>query len=1134
MSFIPNILHDTCLTAAPRRIATLAAMIAAILPLKVTAAPSRLASGKWVRISVSETGMQLVSNSQLRSMGLDPARTRVYGAGGRMVPESFPQDMPDDLPLLPSVATASGIVFFGTDNITWSADTDGSYTRSMHPYCAESYYFLSDTDPGEEPDMPVVESASPSSAARSVFRARTLHEEELFPPSNSGRVLLGEDFRSTRTRTFQFNLPDNADGEATAEVRFAARTLNGQSSLLFHGNGVQLDASTSDRIAGVTNSEVFMNTTTTRKQIGNASDRLSLQIGWSATGSITLARLDWIIVEYNRSLALNDGELYFYGDCGTAAQPATMAVSGCSADTRIWDVTSPWAPAEVRFTLDGTTARFTPAGGGYREFVAFNPSSVRRAVATAGTVANQDIHSLETPDMVIITPALFRSAAERLADMHRRHDGMVVHVLDPQLVYNEFSSGSADPGAFRKMLKMWQLRDIEEGNSGRNRYCLMMGRPTYDNKAVTAPIRNRGFKPLPIWQSDAGTSAATSYSTDDYVGMLDHDIRDIKYGTIHVPVGRLPVTTAAEADALVTKIIDYVENPEYGSWRNHVMLVADDGDRAEHLNQSKNVHRYMMAGGNGSDFVYDLLYFDAYQLASTASGHTYPEVTKALLNKWNEGVGFINYIGHANPMSWSHEKVLQWEDINSFANERLPMLYAATCEFARWDADEPGGGEIMLLNPSGGYVAGIIPSRSVYISLNGVLSNNTMARLFERDATGAPKRFGDVMIQGKNLQPGDDNKLRYCFLGDPAIRVCSPTHSVRLEAVDGEAPSLDSTVIAARQRVTLEGTVLNPDGTPAEDFDGVVEVTLYDAEVAVETNGNGDSGIVSNYNDRSVRLAVQSGPVSAGHWELTLNVPTEIQNNFSPALVSMYAWSSAGTEANGACTDLYVYGYDEDAPGDAEGPVIEMFTINHEGFMPGDVSHSTPVVLASVSDESGINVSNVSIGHDMSLIVDGRTLYDDLASRFVPDPARSGAGSLVYPLENIEPGEHSVEFKVWDNAGNSSTASLTFQVAVRKSAAITSFTAVPLDGTTALRVALDRPNANVEALFEIFDLNGAPVWCGTVSGNSKTSNLLETRWNRCDDAGRALDRGIYLCRATVTTPDGAVSHVTNKVAVSAK
>ena len=57
---------------------------------------------------------------------------------------------------------------------------------------------------------------------------------------------------------------------------------------------------------------------------------------------------------------------------------------------------------------------------------------------------------------------------------------------------------------------------------------------------------------------------------------------------IHVAVGRMPVKSVSEANSAVAKLEKYVKSPNLGSWRNNVMVIADDQDDNKHLTQSED------------------------------------------------------------------------------------------------------------------------------------------------------------------------------------------------------------------------------------------------------------------------------------------------------------------------------------------------------------------------------------------------------------------------------------------------------------------------------------------------------------------------------------------------------------------
>ncbi len=125
---------------------------------------------------------------------------------------------------------------------------------------------------------------------------------------------------------------------------------------------------------------------------------------------------------------------------------------------------------------------------------------------------------------------------------------------------------------------------------------------------------------------------------------------------------------------------------------------------------------------------------------------------------------------------------------------------------------------------------------------------------------------------------------------------------------------------------------------------------------------------------------------------------------------------------------IYVYGYDENTGEDTEGPVIESFGVGSAYAKPGATVNANPVAKAVFSDDSGINISDAAIGHKMSLTLDSGKVFEDVSQYFLPDPYDEKKGSITYPLLGLEPGEHQLTLRVWDNANNSSSETISFKV----------------------------------------------------------------------------------------------------------
>ncbi len=568
------------------------------------------------------------------------------------------------------------------------------------------------------------------------------------------------------------------------------------------------------------------------------------------------------------------------------------------------------------------------------------------------------------------------------------------------------------------------------------------------------------------------------------------------------------------------------------------MLIADDGDSNEHFNQAQDVYYNLRKYDTGAGYLYDRVYLDSYNLQSSATGLVYPQATERMLSNYNEGVALTNYIGHASSTSWGHEQLWTWPQITSMANPNLTFIYAATCRFAPWDETGVSAGEHLLLNPDGGIVGMIAASRTVYISPNGSLNRYTADEWFRPGDDGLPRRLGDVYVAGKNRFPGDENKLRYIFMGDPAMRLNNISHKVTVDSIAGHDmhDTHQFPQLGAGSRVKVSGCVAAPDGSPASDFNGNVNLQLYDAETVINTHGNGSSGVATVYNDRTTRLASVNAKVTAGKWNAELIVPLEIADNYSPALISAYASDSDGREANGYCDRFYVYGYDGDAVTDTIGPDIEYFRLNTPDFENGGRVNANPIVFAKITDPSGINISDGGVGHKISLRLDDNVPYDDVSIYLKADSDNALSGTLAYPMKDIAPGNHTLVLEVWDNYNNASRDTLTFSVhAAADPYIVRLHTDVnPASSGVNFILDLDQPNTKMDVTITVCDLNGKVLWESERNQRTDYSSRLSTHWDLRDKSGVRVPRGIYLYRARVVTPEGTWASKTNKLAVTAQ
>ena len=144
---------------------------------------------------------------------------------------------------------------------------------------------------------------------------------------------------------------------------------------------------------------------------------------------------------------------------------------------------------------------------------------------------------------------------------------------------------------------------------------------------------------------------------------------------------------------MVSKLYNYIENNDKGSWKNQVLVVADDENYAIHMEQAEEICS-IMENSDAHCFI-NKVYTDAYTAEIGSTGRTYPSAKKKLLQILDDGVLVVDYIGHGSTVAWTHEDLLNIGDIQSMYLKRLPLFITATCDFGRYDHEETSGGEIL-------------------------------------------------------------------------------------------------------------------------------------------------------------------------------------------------------------------------------------------------------------------------------------------------------------------------------------------------------------------------------------------------------------------------------------------------------
>ncbi|MDE5981215.1 MAG: hypothetical protein K2G61_04570, partial [Bacteroidaceae bacterium] len=443
---------------------------------------SRLARGTWVKISVAEDGIYSLTADALRRMGFkDPAKVHLYGQGGHCLSEvSDPDNEVDDLQEVPLYKRQNDWLFWANGVTYWDGDT-----RVINPYSTAGYYFLTEEE-GDNAAVaePLYEWDESMSSPLATFTDYQLYERDEYAYYHGGRHLFeANDYAAQSSRTYRLKTPNYA-GEARLTVAFTAAnsivtsvtpTVNGQELTPLSIGGL------GDYTYGV---ETVRSYSVDRYQTG---ETWNIRLATSQTKN---AHLDYLALRYRRTLSINNDARFvaFRRSAGSGSGNVTFCIEGTAvAAMRIGEGKRPGAvlTGEMR---DGKF--HLPVADGADRFVAFSTTANYPAPAVAGRVENQNLHGLDSLDMVIIVPqsGKLTSEAQRLAEAHETVDGLRVAVIPADKIYNEFSSGTPDATAYRRLMKM--LYDRAESDDEAPRYLLLFGDCAWDNRMLSSAWRN--------------------------------------------------------------------------------------------------------------------------------------------------------------------------------------------------------------------------------------------------------------------------------------------------------------------------------------------------------------------------------------------------------------------------------------------------------------------------------------------------------------------------------------------------------------------------------------------------------------------------------------------------------------------
>tara|TARA_R110001606_G_C15397819_1_gene652439 strand:- start:4911 stop:6764 length:1854 start_codon:yes stop_codon:yes gene_type:complete len=586
--------------------------------------------------------------------------------------------------------------------------------------------------------------------------------------------------------------------------------------------------------------------------------------------------------------------------------------------------------------------------------------------------------------------------------------------------------------------------------------------------------------------------------------------------TVDVASGRIPVSTVQQATEVVDKILSYYNAASFGDWRNTITLIADDIDETSDITLQSGVEKIADSiKKNNPIFNVNKIYADAYKQETSSGGERYPQVKLAFTNAIEKGSLIVDYFGHGGEDGLASERILEVPQIQSFNNPKtLPLFITVTCEFSRFDNPlRVTAGELTFWNKNGGAASLITTTRQIFISVGQNFNERLLKILLQFNNENVS--ISESLMETKNGFFSFQKFFVY-YLGDPAMKLAVPKPKVQITKMNGIniAQSLDT--LKALSKVSFEGVVTDNSNQILTDFNGTLSTTIFDKPIQKTTLDNDNFGVKMNFDSRESKLFRGKSSVTNGAFKFDFIVPKDIKVAFGNGKLSFYA-SNAKEDKSGANFDIVVGGINPNATNDTVGPELSIY-MNDESFIDGGNTNTSPNLIVSLSDVSGINTSITSIDHDIVAILDDDQANPIILNDFYETELNDFTkGKAVYQLRDLSVGNHTLKIKAWDTYNNSSETTLNFMVVSDSGLVLDNVLNYPnpFVNYTEFWFNHNKPNEPLEVQVQIFTISGKII--KTINRTIQTTGNLSRsiNWNGLDDFGNRLGKGVYVYKLKV-------------------
>ncbi len=1106
---------------------------------------SELSDGRLFKLEIKEDGVYKLSYEYIKNLGIDvdklnPKNIKILGNGGGRLKQLISENYTDDLVENPIYVAGEDdgkfdnedfILFYAEGPNRWEVNKKTKlWNFDINIYTTSNFYILKISDSPGKRIKNYTSSKNPTYHTDEIDSYAVYEKDESNLLGNnirtegSGQDWYGDFISNNTYQDFSDKFKDFnfiKEKGINVDVKFAGRDEN-LSRLYLKIE----DNEFSEKLGKVNYSKsdgTYAVTTNINEIIYPKKDRLDIKLKYTGpTGW-----LDKITVSGKKKAIFDEDFLIISNKDVPENAIVSLKIENINKDFKIWDITDLGGIKNFTISDDNGANALTYNSEEAFRFVCFSNDTEFKTPTSYEEIENQNLHGIRDIEMLVVYHSEFEEAAKTFTEHREKYSNIKVYPIEISKIYNEFSTGKKDPTAIRDFARM-----LYETNP-KFKYLLLIGDGSYDSRGINTDKDNF----IPVYESKSSLDPINSYTSDDYFGLLtlNEGESDVLKGKLDIGIGRFPVKTAKQANIFVKKIIDYDTNPDYlGDWQNNITLCADDEDGNEHFDGAEKIFNNIK--NKYRTFNFNKIYIDAFEQEHNAGGDRYPDVNTAINASFYKGQLIFNYVGHGSPKGLAQERILLKDDINSWNNvTKLPLLITATCSFMGFD--DPAintAGEEAFLKEKGGVIGLFSTVRAVFSGSNDLLMKWVYNTIFNSDESKFLP-LGDIIRIAKNKMSDSRNKRKFLLFGDPSLQLKFPSYKVFTEEINNIATNIDTSnidtinaivdTLNALEKVEIRGFIGDDKNKIIEDFNGKMYVTIFDKADTLKTLKNDSDSDIAKFVSQNSILFKGATTVTNGKFTISFIIPKDINYNYGRGKISYYAVDKNQKLAGGKFDGIIIGGTAPQALEDNESPEITLF-MNDTLFLDGGITGANPVLLGHIEDESGINVSNFNIGHNLNAILDEENDNKFILNNFYHTKVDNyKKGTFRYPLYDLKPGKHSITVEAWDILNNRGEAKIEFVVAEKNKTDLVNVFNYPnpFSSNTTFSFEYDFVDLDIDVNIEIYSIAGKLVKTIKRSMYSTGFRSNNITWNGTNDLGSKVSNGIYLYKIKVFDKEHNIS-----------